>query len=102
MISRNSNVGCSLFDHAEHGSEHTAYGSHFSTIRITRRGERIIMPKQLVRAVNQINLQFPAPRKPYRSRAGKSTLVLARVGADALVCPKGRKLRSLTSAFPKE
>jgi len=45
MISRNSNVGCSLFNHAEHGSEHTAYGSHFSTIRITRRGQRIVMPK---------------------------------------------------------
>jgi hypothetical protein len=67
VISCDREVCGAPFDHAQHGRKDAADGSNFSSILITRGGQGVIMPEQLVRAVDQIDIHAFDSRQPYRA-----------------------------------
>ena len=59
MIGRNGDVGCALLNHPKNGGEHTANGRYLLAIPVAHRRERMVVPKQFIGSINQVNFQFP-------------------------------------------
>lgn len=63
MIGGDTDMRASFLDHAQHRGEHSPHRRYFHAIHIVRRRKRIVVPEQLVRTINEINLQPGTPEK---------------------------------------
>jgi len=57
LIGCHGQMGGAFLDHAEHRSQDPAYRSDLTSLRVPRRGERVKVTKQLVRAVYKMDVQ---------------------------------------------
>ncbi len=57
MVGRDADVRRAFVDHAENRAQHAADGGHFATLGIFAEGQRVVVPEQLVSAVNQMDVQ---------------------------------------------
>jgi hypothetical protein len=55
MIGRNRDVRGAAFDHAQHRGEDASDCRDLHAVLIPRRGQRVVVPEQLVSSVNQID-----------------------------------------------
>ena len=62
MVGRDADMGDAAVDHAENRREHAPDAGDFPAIGIACGRKGVVMPEQLVRAVDQINVQFMPPR----------------------------------------
>jgi len=51
-------------DHAQHGGEHASDRGYLAPIRISRGGQRVVVPEQLVCTVDQIDVQAQLHQNP--------------------------------------
>ena len=70
MIGGNGNVRGAAFDHAQHRREHASDRGDLAAVPIPRGRQRVVVPEQLVCAVDEIDLQGESPIRPYRTGAG--------------------------------
>ena len=56
VIGRHRDVRGAAGDHAQHRREHASHRADLHAVRVTRRRHRIVVPEQLVRAVDQVNV----------------------------------------------
>lgn len=61
MIGGDRDVRDPAFDHAKHRREHASDSSNFATILIPCGRQRVLVPEQLVCAVDQIDVQGMRP-----------------------------------------
>jgi hypothetical protein len=61
VIGRDRDVRGAAFDHAQHRREHAPDRGNLAAVLIARGRQRIIVPEQLVCAVDQINVQGEPP-----------------------------------------
>ena len=61
VVGGNGDMRGPALDHAEHRRENAADGSDFPALGILGGRQRVIMPKQFVRAVDQVNVQGATP-----------------------------------------
>jgi len=69
VIGRHRHVCGPALHHPQHRREHAADGSHFATVLIPRGWQCVVVPKQFVGTVHQINFQESAPTQPYKTAA---------------------------------
>ena len=69
MIGRHRDVRGAAFDHAQHRSEDAPHRGYLPAVLVPRGGQRVVVPEQLVCAVNQMDFQGAAPAQPYRRAA---------------------------------
>src|SRR5712691_8548934 len=62
MVGRNGEVRGAAFDHTQHRGEHSSDCADLATVLIAGGGQRVVVPEQLVCAVDQINVQDMPPR----------------------------------------
>src|SRR5207245_8750447 len=67
MIRCNRNVGSAVFDHAQHRLENAAHGRDVPSLLIPCGGQRVVVPEQLVRSVDQMNVHKATPARNYRN-----------------------------------
>ena len=67
MIGRHRDVSGATLYHAQQRSEHAPDRAHFVPAGIASGWQRIVVPEQFVRAVDQINVQCVTPTPPYRT-----------------------------------
>jgi hypothetical protein len=60
MIGRDANVGGTATDHSENRREHASHASDLLAIGISGGRKRVIVPEQLVRAVDEVDFQLPS------------------------------------------
>jgi hypothetical protein len=58
VVGGNRDVGCAALNHAEHRSEDTADGRDFVAVLIACGRQRVIVAKEFVGAVYEMNFQF--------------------------------------------
>ena len=61
VIGRHGNVRGAALDHAQHRREHAADRGDLAAVLIPRGGQRVVVPEQLVCAVDQIDVQWATP-----------------------------------------
>ena len=87
VIGRDGHVGRAALHQAEHGADDPAHCAHLAAVSITRRWNGVVVPEQLVGAVDQMDLQSAAPRsgegEPANAWAEKSN---ARPGSASKQC----------------
>jgi hypothetical protein len=64
MIGRDGNMRNAILDHPQQRLENPPDRSNFATVLIARRWQSIVVPEQLVGAVDQINVQSAPPGYP--------------------------------------
>ena len=69
VIGRNGDVRGAAFDHAQNRCEHASDRGDLLTIPIPRGRQRVVVPEQLVCAVDEIDFQRAAPTPRYRTAA---------------------------------
>src|SRR5437899_8453331 len=67
MIRCKRNVSTSVFDHAQHRLENAAHGRNVPSLLIPCGGQRVVVPEQLVRSVDQMNVHKATPARNYRN-----------------------------------
>ena len=70
VIGRNGDVRGAALDHAQHRGEDASDRGHFAAVLIPRGRQRVVVPEQLVCAVDQIDVQGATPTQPYRTGTG--------------------------------
>ena len=61
VIGGDAHVGGAAIDHAEDGANHAAHGANFTTVLVASRRHRVEVPEQLIRAVDEVNVQSLIP-----------------------------------------
>lgn len=61
MVSGDGDVCGSVLDHAEERTQNASDGADFAAVGVTGGGYGIVMPEQLVRAVDEVDFQNSAP-----------------------------------------
>src|SRR5262249_3015443 len=69
VIRSNGDVAGAAVDHAEDGRNDAAYGRHLAPVLVARGRHRVVVPKQLVRTVDEINVQMWTPGSQYPANA---------------------------------
>ena len=68
MIGRDGDVRGAAFDHPQHRGENASRSGDFPPICIPCRRQSVIVPEQLIRAVDQMDFQGRnSNKKPYRT-----------------------------------
>ena len=58
VVGRHADVrGAAAIDHAEHRGEDAAHRAHFRAVSLLRRRHRVVVPEELVGAVDQVHVQ---------------------------------------------
>ena len=67
MVGRYRDVRSASADHAQNRRKHASHRGDFPPVPIPRGWQCVVVPEQLVRAINQIDFQSVAtPAQPYR------------------------------------
>jgi hypothetical protein len=64
VVGGNADVRDAFAHHAQHRRKHAAHRPYFASLRIARLWHRKVVPKQLVRTVNQVDFQNASPQSP--------------------------------------
>ena len=73
VIGRDADVRRSLFEHLKHGLQHADHGAERTILPFVEAAQSVEVPKQLIRAVDDVHDHVPPPRAFDVRRSDRAT-----------------------------